>query len=302
MSYRKDQNFSLKNIVAAADTGVDFNIYSEEDVKSLWRDTVNNGMHGVCFSSYENSQEPGDTITQEQVERRIKILKPHTKWIRSFSCIEGNEHIPRMAKKHGLKNMVGAWLSDDLEKNEEEIAALIMLAKEGCVDIAAVGNEVLYRNDLSLKQLIAYIKRVKVAVPYVQVGYVDAYYEFTRHPELVENSDVILSNCYPYWEGCPIDYSLNHMQSMFAQATAAAKGKKVVITETGWPSEGGSEGGAEASNVNAMKYFINTQSWSAKENVEVFYFSSFDESWKVGDEGDVGAYWGLWDKNEQLKY
>ena len=302
MSYRKDQNFSLKNIVAAADTGVDFNIYSEEDVKSLWRDTVNNGMHGVCFSSYENSQEPGDTITQEQVERRIKILKPHTKWIRSFSCIEGNEHIPRMAKKHGLKNMVGAWLSDDLEKNEEEIAALIMLAKEGCVDIAAVGNEVLYRNDLSLKQLIAYIKRVKVAVPYVQVGYVDAYYEFTRHPELVENSDVILSNCYPYWEGCPIDYSLNHMQSMFAQATAAAKGKKVVITETGWPSEGGSEGGAEASNVNAIKYFINTQSWSAKENVEVFYFSSFDESWKVGDEGDVGAYWGLWDKNEQLKY
>ena len=302
MSYRKDQNFSLKNIVAAADTGVDFNIYSEEDVKSLWGDTVNNGMHGVCFSSYENSQEPGDTITQEQVERRIKILKPHTKWIRSFSCIEGNEHIPRMAKKHGLKNMVGAWLSDDLEKNEEEIAALIMLAKEGCVDIAAVGNEVLYRNDLSLKQLIAYIKRVKVAVPYVQVGYVDAYYEFTRHPELVENSDVILSNCYPYWEGCPIDYSLNHMQSMFAQATAAAKGKKVVITETGWPSEGGSEGGAEASNVNAIKYFINTQSWSAKENVEVFYFSSFDESWKVGDEGDVGAYWGLWDKNEQLKY
>jgi glucan 1,3-beta-glucosidase len=302
MSYRKDQNFSLKNIVASADTGVDFNIYSEEDVKSLWRDTVNNGMHGVCFSIYENSQEPGDTITQEQVERRIKILKPHTKWIRSFSCIEGNEHIPRMAKKHGLKNMVGAWLSDDLEKNEEEIAALIMLAKEGCVDIAAVGNEVLYRNDLSLKQLIAYIKRVKVAVPYVQVGYVDAYYEFTRHPELVENSDVILSNCYPYWEGCPIDYSLNHMQSMFAQATAAAKGKKVVITETGWPSEGGSEGGAEASNVNAMKYFINTQSWSAKENVEVFYFSSFDESWKVGDEGDVGAYWGLWDKNEQLKY
>ena len=39
--------------------------------------------------------------------------------------------------------MVGAWLGDDLEMNEAEIAGLIALAKEGCVDIAAVGNEVL---------------------------------------------------------------------------------------------------------------------------------------------------------------
>jgi exo-beta-1,3-glucanase (GH17 family) len=68
-------------------------------------------------------KEPGDTITEAQVERRIKILKPYSKWIRSFSCIEGNEHIPRLAHKHGLKTMVGAWLSDDDEKNEEEINA-----------------------------------------------------------------------------------------------------------------------------------------------------------------------------------
>ena len=26
--------------------------------------------------------------------------------------------------------------------------------------------------------------------------------------------------------------------------------------------------------------------------LEMFYFSSFDESWKVGSEGDVGAYLG----------
>jgi glucan 1,3-beta-glucosidase len=34
----------------------------------------------------------------------------------------------------------------------------------------------------------------------------------------------------------------------------------------------------------------------------VFYFSSFDEAWKIGDEGDVGAYWGVYDKDENLKY
>ena len=303
MSFIKKHNF-LKNTVNLSEyKGMDFSKFSIADLRKIWKDTLTKGMHGICFSMYEDGQEPGDIITEEQVERRIKILKPHTKWIRSFSCTEGNEHIPRIAKKHGLKNMVGAWLSDNLEKNELEIETLIQLGKEGCIDIAAVGNEVLYRNDLTLEKLLDYIKRVKEALPNVSVGYVDAYYEFSKHPELIEISDVILSNCYPYWESSPIDDSLDHMQQMFHQATdAAGKRKKVIITETGWPSQGGSEGGAVASEENSMKYFINTQLWSLKENVAIFYFSSFAESWKVGDEGDVGAYWGLWDKNEVLKY
>ncbi len=34
----------------------------------------------------------------------------------------------------------------------------------------------------------------------------------------------------------------------------------------------------------------------------MFYFSAFDEGWKVGAEGSVGAFWGLWDANEQRKF
>jgi exo-beta-1,3-glucanase (GH17 family) len=310
MSYRKEKSYLSSNerfvelgIDFIPHKGVDFNEYSsDEDLNKLWHDTLKKGMHGLCFSMYEDQQKPGDVITIEQVERRIEIIKPYTKWVRSFSCIEGNEHIPRMAHKHGLKNMVGAWLSADLETNETEIAGLIQLAKEGCVDIAAVGNEVLYRNDLSLEQLLGYIKRVKEALPDIAVGYVDAYYEFSKHPELVEASDVILANCYPYLEGCNIDHCLNHMQQMYGQAVNAANGKKVIITESGWPSKGESLRGAHSSEENAMKYFINTQAWSTNEHIDIFYFSSFDESWKVGAEGVVGAYWGLWDKHEKLKY
>ncbi|WP_298884314.1 glycosyl hydrolase family 17 protein [uncultured Polaribacter sp.] len=302
MSYREEYHPKLKYSSQPDNLGIDFNEYSIKELKNLWRSTINKGMHGICFSMYEDGQEPGDTITEEQVERRIEILKPYTKWIRSFSCIEGNEHIPKIAKKHGLKTMVGAWLGDDLEKNEEEIDALIKLSKEGSVDIAAVGNEVLYRNELSISELTTYIKRVKNALPNIEVGYVDAYYKFSMYPELVDVCDVILSNCYPYWEGCPFDYSLTHMQNMVNQTSSVSKGKKVIITETGWPNKGSSEGGAHSSEENAMKYFINTQEWALKSNIDVFYFSSFDESWKVGAEGDVGAFWGLWDKNENLKY
>lgn len=51
-----------------------------------------------------------------------------------------------------------------------------------------------------------------------------------------------------------------------------------------------------------MKHFINSQVWCEKDTVDMFYFSPFDESCKTVVEGDVGAYWGLWDKHEKLKF
>ncbi|MBA4155199.1 glycosyl hydrolase family 17 protein [Flavobacterium sp.] len=307
MSFREGHYFSIdenKNYNEGENFQHEIKIseYTPESLAKLWRKTLEKGMHGICFSMYENNQKPGDIIYGEQVNRRIQILKPYAKWVRSFSCIEGNEHIPRIAHQNGMKTLVGAWLSNDLELNEKEIESLIALAKEGCVDIAAVGNEVMYRKDLTEDQLIDYINRVKEALPDIPVGYVDAYYEFSHRPRITEICDVILTNCYPYWEGCPIEYSFHHMQSMFESAKHAGNGKRVIITETGWPSQGGSLKGAFASNENAMKYFIDTQNWSKQNNIEIFYFSSFDEAWKVGPEGEVGAYWGLWDKNEELKY
>ena len=259
-------------------------------------------MHGLCFSPYGEGQKPGDLITEAQIRRRLEIIAPYTKWIRSFSCTEGNDMIPKLAKEYGLKTLVGAWLGDDKIINDKEIKALIQLSKDGFVDIAAVGNEVMYRGDLSETELIAHIQEFKKAVPNVEVGYVDAYYEFTDRPRIADACDVILANCYPYWEACHMDYSLLYMKQMYQEALRAGKGKKVIITETGWPSQGSDLGVSHPSYDNALKYFINAQLWSDQDQIEMFYFSSFDESWKVGTEGDVGAFWGLWDKNETLKF
>ena len=134
------------------------------------------------------------------------------------------------------------------------------------------------------------------------MGYVDAYYEFEDRPAISDACDIILANCYPFWEGCHQDYSLLYMKDMYRRAQRAGKGKKVIITETGWPNQGSSLAGAVPSKENAMKYFINAQLWSKEEDIDLFYFSSFDESWKVGSEGDVGSYWGIWDKDEKLKF
>ncbi|MFT6883440.1 MAG: glucan 1,3-beta-glucosidase [Marinoscillum sp.] len=295
-SYREGKFLSLASL--------DFTGKSSVDLKTMYRSYLEAGMHGICFSPYMEGQEPGDQLSEEQVRRRIEILRPYTKWIRSFSTTEGNEFIPKIAKEYGIKTLVGAWLGKDPKVNEAEVANLIKLVNEGVVDVAAVGNEVMYRHDLTEEELLECIDRVKRETKgsNVPVGYVDAYYEFGARPAITEACDVILSNCYPFWEGCGQEHSLLYMKEMYRKAAQAGQGKKVIVTETGWPDQGTNLQGAIPSRENAMKYFMNTQQWSKDEDIEVFYFSSFDESWKVGAEGDVGAYWGIWDKDEQLKF
>jgi exo-beta-1,3-glucanase (GH17 family) len=282
--------------------GVDLASVSSDTLKSTYFDILREGIHGIAFSVYLEGQGPGSQISEQQVRDRMKIIQPHVRWIRSFSCVDGNEIIPRIAKEFGLSTLVGAWLGDDQEKNENEIRALIEVARSGYADMIAVGNEVLLRGDLSEQELIDYMTRVKSEVPDLPVGYVDAYFLFTDHPAIADACDVILINCYPFWEECPIEHSLVYMKEMYRQAIRAAKGKDVIITETGWPNLGSPEGGAVPSTENALKYFIDTYTWAIDEGIEVFYFSSFDETWKIAAEGDVGAYWGIWDHNGNLKY
>jgi len=283
--------------------GIDAANLSIDDLRSLLRQILESGIHGISFSPYTEGQGPGTEIGAAQIGERLAVIQPHTRWIRTFSCSEGNEHIPAIAKSAGLKTMVGVWLDDNREQNEIELANAIDIAAAGNADILGVGNEVLLRGDLSEGELIDYLERVKQAVSgRVPVGYVDAYFEFNDHPAIADACDVILANCYPFWEGCPAEHALLYMKEMYRRAQHAANGKPVIISETGWPNIGTTEGGAIPSEENAIKYFIDSYRWAEEEGIEIFWFSSFDEAWKVAAEGDVGAYWGLWDKDGVPKY
>ena len=282
--------------------GINVANWSEAELQDLVRGILEQKIHGLSFSPYVEGQGPGTKVGEDQIRERLAIIAPYTKWIRTFSCTDGNERIPAIAREFGLRTMVGAWLDGNLEKNEVELANAIGIAGAGHADILGIGNEVLLRGELTEDQLIAYLERAKAAVPETDVGYVDAYFEFEDHPRLAAACDVILANCYPFWEGCPAEYALLYMKEMYRRAVRAGGGKRVVVSETGWPNIGTATGGAVPSRENAVKYFIDTCRWAEEDGIEVFWFSSFDEAWKVDSEGDVGAYWGLWDKDGNPKY
>lgn len=284
-------------------SGIDVANYSLDELKALIASILEHKIHGICFSPYVEGQGPGTILSEAQIRERLSIIRPYVNWVRTFSCSDGNELIPRVAAELGLKTLVGVWLDDNHETNEIELQNGIEVAKAGHANLLAVGNEVLLRGELSDDELIDLINRAKRAAPGVDVGYVDAYFLFENHPRVTDACDVIFANCYPFWEGYPAEHALVYMKEMYRRAVRVAKGKKVIISETGWPNLGSvTRGAAAPSFENAVRYFINAYQWAEEEGIEIFYFSAFDEVWKVAHEGDVGAYWGLWDKDGNLKY
>ena len=216
--------------------GIDIGSYSSEALKALVSDLLAQKIHGICFSPYIEGQGPGTRIGAAQIRERLMVVQPYVNWVRTFSCTDGNELIPQIAHELGLKTLVGVWLDGDRETNEAELNNAIEVARAGHADLLAVGNEVMLRAEMADHELIAYIERAKKGAPGVPVGYVDAYFLFEDYPRVAAACDVVFANCYPYWEGYPAEHALVYMKEMYRRAVKAAQGKKVIISETGWPN------------------------------------------------------------------
>jgi exo-beta-1,3-glucanase (GH17 family) len=260
-------------------------------------------LHGLNFGPYEEGQDPnqGAVVSAEQIERRMGIIAPYTKWVRTFGCTRGLEYTGAIAHRLQLKIAMGAWISSDLSANEIELERLIREALSGNVDLAVIGTETLFRGDLSPIDLIAHIERFRLEVPNVPVTTADTYSDLIENPDVVAACDVILANYYPYWEGVNVNNAIAWLHARHQRLLSAAGGKEVLVSETGWPSAGDTIADAVPSPENAAFYFENFISWARAEAVDYFYFEAFDESWKSAYEGPQATHWGLWDADGTLK-
>ena len=77
--------------------GVDFSNRTKKSLESEFSKILNKGIHGISFSVYLDDQQPGSQISAEQIITRMQVIKPFVKCMRSFSCTDGNEQIPRIA-------------------------------------------------------------------------------------------------------------------------------------------------------------------------------------------------------------
>lgn len=259
-------------------------------------------VHGISFSPYIDGDEDPNLgegqITPMELQSRVELVAPFTRWIRTFGCNADLREIGRLAHQLGLESAIGAWIDGDPVEDQKQIDCLIEEALEGHVDIAIVGSETLLRGTISEAEVIQRIQEVRQALQSaaldIPVTTADVYGILLSHPTVIEAVDLVFVNYYPYWEGRSLDLAVAHLHLWHQQMNAAAGGKEVIVSETGWPSCGDQIGEALPSPDNAAFYFLVFASWAQANSVKYFYFESFDESWKAGLEGPQGACWGVW--------
>ncbi|MDR3570991.1 MAG: glycosyl hydrolase family 17 protein [Candidatus Pacebacteria bacterium] len=237
-------------------------------------------LDAICFSYGQEPHLVGPALRDVAKDARV---------IRTYSP----EPYADLARRLGLDIVPGAWLDQYLIENEKRIEALMLAANKQKPRMIVVGNETLWRRDLTPKQLIEYIRRVKAAVPRsIRVTTGEVADRLLEHPEVMRACDCVGMHHYPFWNGVHIDQSLDSFKRMYERLERISH-KLVVVLETGWPTGGGSKGAAVASVTNARTYFQQVMRWSQEKGVTVFWFEAFDEAWKLETEGPPGPHWGL---------
>ena len=233
--------------------------------------------------------------------------------VRTYSTGENLEAVPQRAGKYGLKVWHGAWLNNNEKENLEQINLLIDHANKykDTIERVIVGNEVLLRKDLTANELRRYIRQVKQRVTQ-PVTYADVWEFWLRNPSLADEVDFITIHILPYWEDEPIGLDRRepdgtpsiekHIVDIYKKVQARFPDKKIVIGETGWPSDGRMRSDARPGRVEQVRYFSTFRTIAEREKFDYNVVEAFDQYWKARQEGTVGAAWGLLDAQRQDKF
>jgi cellulose synthase/poly-beta-1,6-N-acetylglucosamine synthase-like glycosyltransferase/exo-beta-1,3-glucanase (GH17 family) len=154
-------------------------------------------LNSVSYSPFTTSAHPddeGSAPPEERIRAELKAIAPYTKAIRLYSSTGGVEQVPKIADEFDLKVWLGIWLDKagrrpqpefeakcDNSRFEQEMSRLLdsacssrnvrevrsaldLLKKNRNVTALMVGNETLFRRDLTADKLADIVKGVKLEV------------------------------------------------------------------------------------------------------------------------------------------
>lgn len=292
----------------------------------------NSNLHkvfpGIDYTPF-NAQYPAcltNPPSQNNITRDMAVLSQLTNAVRLYGTdCNQTEMVLQAINVLGLTSMkvwLGVWVDKNATTTNRQLSAMNdLLDKNGATPFAGVivGNEVLYRKDLTIDDLGTLLDHVrsnltarKLDLPLATSDLGDDW-----KANLAENVDIVMSNIHPFFAGVAAADAAAWTWTFWQQhdvVLTQGSTKKNLISETGWPSTGGNDCGAanctnptegSVAGIAQMNTFMETFVCQALANgTEYFWFEAFDEPWKVvynqpGKEWE--DQWGLMDQARRLK-
>jgi len=260
----------------------------------------------ASYSPFGKDQSPFDqpmALRPAQLDEDLALLSTQFACLRTYS-MTGLEGLPLLARRHGLKLMLGAWVNSNPADTQKEVDALVKAANAypDVVTAVIVGNEVLLRKEATGERMAALIREVKSQVRQ-PVTYADVWEYWARYPQVAPEVDFLMVHLLPYWEDVPygVDTALAHVQAIHDDFTRRFAPKPIMVGETGWPSEGRRRETAEPSPVNQARFVRDFVHLADRLSWQYNLIEAIDQPWKRNNEGAVGGYWGMLDADRQDK-
>lgn len=274
--------------------------------------------NGVSYGAYRDGEGPGKGLTaKENILEDLNILAPRWNLIRLYGADEQSLSILEVIEEHDLpiRVMQGIWL--DAHKTEQENDEQVRLAIEyanrfsDIIIAVNVGNEILvdwsYHRIEDIDQVIEQIRQVRASIQ--QPVTVADDYNFWNKPQaqqVADELDFICLHAYAFWNNKTLDTAMEWTESIYNDIQSRHPDHTIAFCETGWPTsrvydDGSYEGGliGKAGESEQAVFFNQYDPWAKRNKVISFYFTSFDEQWKGGFDGDnpmdkAEKHWGLY--------
>lgn len=276
---------------------------------------VRGPLASVSYAPFAASAQPdtSDRATERRIRAELARIAPHTRAIRTYASTGGTGLVPAIADDFGLKVTLGIWIDKNQDRNAREVEAAIALAKRHRNVIGiVVGNETLYRGDITVDGLIEIIQRVKreVNVP-VTTG--EIWSEWAPKDKLAPGEkgdeylrlasavDYIAAHILPYWEGFSHKETVDLTFRFYDRLRQIHPGKRIVIAEFGWPSAGYNRREAHPGRLEQAQVLRDFAARADAMGIDYNIIEAIDQPWKTF-EGSVGMYWGVFDRSLNAKF
>jgi len=271
-------------------------------VRSFW------GMNYVSFAV----QLPSCGTTLQDVVEDIKLLYQLTSRIKLYGMDCGQADLVFEALKILNINMGVAltiWVDNNATTYQRQLDSFWNVTKiYGFSNIigVAVGNEAVYRKEISLDDLVSRIADMKSKLAAAGHPEIPVYTtEINNFDFLIKIEDLLCDNIHPYFGKVPVLQSANWTWSQFDSedlSVSSTVGKKSLIAEVGWPSGTYNPKPPTVSipsEANLQIFLDGFVCEANKRNIPYYYFELVDSVWKPHD--DEEPFWGLFYSNRTLK-
>ncbi|ORY60732.1 glycoside hydrolase superfamily [Pseudomassariella vexata] len=259
----------------------------------------NSKLYGVTYSPYKGI---GGCKTATEVEADFALFAKDYGLVRIYGVdCDQVATAYAAAKKYGNKLMLGIFDISSIDQAVSTMAKGIQ-GDWSMVEMVSVGNELVNNGAATVSQILAAVGHARSGLRAAgyqgPVATVDTFVAAIANPELCNNSDVCTVNVHPFFDphtspdqaGAFITSTISRLRNNLSDSN-----KRIMVTETGWPWHGKSNGLAVPGMDHQATALSSIKSAFSDKPADLILFTAFNDLWKKPEMATFNAeqFWGM---------